>query len=69
MSKKDIKTLIYFNIDVFYFNQLLHNLSNQLFNNLILIRFKRIEVNYLYVLSNKFHFINHMKFSLHFTVK
>jgi hypothetical protein len=31
-------------IDVFYFNQFLHNLSN-----LILIRFTGIEVNYLYI--------------------
>jgi len=30
ISKK-IKILIYFKIDVFYFNQLLHSLSNPLF--------------------------------------
>jgi hypothetical protein len=40
-----IKILIYFKIDVFYSNQFLHNLSK----NLIWIRFKRIEANYLYV--------------------
>jgi hypothetical protein len=44
-----MKKIIYFKIDVFYFNQFLPNLSNQFFNNLILIRFKGIEANYLYV--------------------
>jgi hypothetical protein len=33
---------------MYYFNQLLHNLSNQFFMNLILIRFKGIEANHLY---------------------
>jgi hypothetical protein len=33
---------------MFNFNQL-HNLSNQFFKNLILIRFIGIEANYLYV--------------------
>jgi len=32
-----------------YFNQFLHNLSNQNVKNFILIRFKEIEANYLYV--------------------
>jgi hypothetical protein len=49
-----MKILIYFKIDVFYFNQFLHNLSNQNFNNLILIRFKGIETNYLYVYQTNF---------------
>jgi hypothetical protein len=34
---------------VFYFNQFLHNLSNKVFKNIILIRFKEIEANYLYI--------------------
>jgi hypothetical protein len=38
---------------MFYFNQFLHNLSNQFFKNLILIRFKGIEANYLYVYQKK----------------
>jgi hypothetical protein len=38
----------------FYFNQFLHNLSNQFFKNLILIRFKGIETNYLYVYQTNF---------------
>jgi hypothetical protein len=33
---------------MFYFNQFLHNFSNIFFKNLILIRFKEIEANYLY---------------------
>jgi hypothetical protein len=44
-----IKILIYVIIDVFYFNQFLHNLSNKVFKNIILIRFKEIEANYLYI--------------------
>jgi hypothetical protein len=36
-----------------YFNQFLHNLLNQFFKNLILIRFKGIEANYLYVHKKK----------------
>jgi hypothetical protein len=39
---------------MFYFNQLLHNLSNQNFKNLILIIFKEIEANYLYVSQANF---------------
>jgi hypothetical protein len=39
---------------MFYFNQFLHNLSNQNFKNLILIRFKEIEANYLYVCQTDF---------------
>jgi hypothetical protein len=35
---------INFKIDVFYFNQFLHN-----FSNLILLKFKKIETNFLYV--------------------
>jgi hypothetical protein len=31
-------------IDVFYFDQFLHNLSNQFFKNLILIRFKELKL-------------------------
>ncbi len=42
----------------FYFNQFLHYLLNQNFKNLILIRFKGIEANYLYVLSKKIHLKN-----------
>ncbi len=53
---------------MFYFNQFLHNLLNQNFKNLILIWFKGIEANYLYV-----YFKNHLKISymncfLHFIV-
>ncbi len=44
----------------FYFNQFLHYLLNQNFKNLILIRFKGIEANYLYVLSNKLHLKNQL---------
>jgi len=36
--------ILIFKIDMFYFNQFLHNISNS-----ILIRFKGITVNYLYV--------------------
>jgi hypothetical protein len=43
-----MKILIYLKIDVLYFNQFLHNFSNQFFKNLILIRFKGIEANYLH---------------------
>jgi hypothetical protein len=38
---------------MFYFNQFLHNLSNNFFKNLILIRFEGIEDNYLYVYLKK----------------
>jgi hypothetical protein len=38
----------------FYFNQFLNDLSNQLFKNLILIRFKGIEANHLYVYQTNF---------------
>jgi len=54
ISKKNVKVLIYFKIDVFYLNQFLHNLSNQIFKNLILKRFKRIEANYFYVYQENF---------------
>jgi hypothetical protein len=46
---------MYFKFDVFYFNQFLHNFSNQFFKNLILMRFKRIEAYYLYVYIKKIH--------------
>ncbi len=36
---------------MFYFNEFFHNLSNQKFKNLILIKFKGIEAN-LYVYKN-----------------
>jgi hypothetical protein len=49
-----LKLLIYFKIDMFYFNQFLHNISNQFFKNLILIIFKEIEANYLYVYQTNF---------------
>jgi len=49
-----IKIFIYFKIDVFYFNQFLHNLSNGFLKNLILIRFNKIEANYLYVYQTNF---------------
>jgi hypothetical protein len=43
---------------VFYFNQFLHT-----FSNLILIRFKQIEVNYFYVYQTNFIYkFNHMIF-------
>jgi hypothetical protein len=46
---------------MFYFNQFLHNLSNHFFKNLIFIRFKEIEANYLYVYQKKFIYkIDHM---------
>ncbi len=44
-----IKIYIYLKIDVFYLNQFLHN-----FSNLILIIFKRIETDYLYVYQTNF---------------
>jgi hypothetical protein len=50
----NIKILISLKIDMSYFNQLLHNLSNQFFKNLMLLRFKRIEANYLYVYQTNF---------------
>jgi hypothetical protein len=49
----DIKIKNYFKIDVFYFDQFLHNLSNQFFKNLILI-FKGIKIKYLYVYQTNF---------------
>jgi hypothetical protein len=45
---------MYLKNDVLYFNQLLHNLSNHFKNNFILIRFKEIEANYLYVYQTNF---------------
>jgi hypothetical protein len=39
---------------MFYFDQFLHNLSNHFFKNLILIRFKGIEANHLYVYQTNF---------------
>jgi len=39
ISKKNTRILIYFKIDMFYFNQSLHYFSNQFFKNFILIRF------------------------------
>jgi len=36
---------MYFKIEMLYFNQFLHNLSNNFFENFILIRFKEIEAN------------------------
>ncbi len=39
---------------MFYFNQFLHKFSNLFFKNLILIRFKGIEANYLYVYQTNF---------------
>jgi len=39
---------------MFYFNHFLHNLSYQYFKNRILVRFKGIEVNYLYVYQTNF---------------
>ncbi len=50
-NKFYIKFLIYLKIDMFYFNEFFHNLSNQKFKNLILIKFKGIEAN-LYVYKN-----------------
>jgi len=48
---------------MFYFNQFLHNPSDQFFKNLILIRSKIIESNYLYVYQTNFILkINHMNF-------
>jgi len=50
---------------VFYFNQILHNLSNQFFKNIILIKFKRIQANYLYVYQTNFSLkISHMQLKL-----
>jgi len=43
-----MKILFYFKIGVLYLNQFLHNFPNQFFKNLILIRFKGIEANYLH---------------------
>jgi hypothetical protein len=48
---------------MFYFNQFLNNLSNQFCKKLILIRFKGIEANYLYVYQTNFTLkISHMNF-------
>jgi hypothetical protein len=48
---------------MFHFNKFLHNLSNQFLKNLILIRFKGIEANYLCVYQINFILkINHMNF-------
>jgi len=59
-------TFIYLFLNwLFFFNQFLHNFSNQFFKNLILIRFKGIEANYLYVYQTNFIFkISHMIFFL-----
>jgi hypothetical protein len=54
LIKTFISPKIYIKIDVFYFNQFLHNISNQFFKNLILIRFKGIEANYLHVYQTNF---------------
>jgi hypothetical protein len=54
---------------MFYYNQFLHNLSNQFFLNLLLIRLKRIEANYLYVYQTNFILkISHINWFLHFIV-
>ncbi len=45
---------MYLKIEMLYFNQILHNLSNQFFKIFILIRFKEIEANYLYVYQTNF---------------
>jgi hypothetical protein len=37
-----------------YINLFLHNISNQFLKKLILIRFKEIEANYLYVYQTNF---------------
>jgi hypothetical protein len=48
---------------------MLHNFSNQFFKNLIWIRFKRIEANYLYVYQTNFTLkISHMNWFLYFIV-
>jgi hypothetical protein len=52
---------------MFYFEQFLHNLSNQFFKNLILIKIREIEANYLYVYQTNFILkISHMNWYLHF---
>jgi hypothetical protein len=57
---------MYFKIEMLYFNQNLHNLSNQFLKMFILIRFKEIEANYLYVYQTNFIFkISHMNCFLH----
>jgi len=54
---------------MFYFNQFLHNPSDQFFKNLILIRFKKIEANYLYVYQTNFILkISYMNIFLQFIV-
>jgi len=54
---------------MFYFNQFLYNLSNQFCKNLILIRFKEIEANYLYVYQENFILkINYVNCFKHFIV-
>jgi len=48
---------------MFYFNQFLHNPSNQIFKNFILIWLLKIEANYLYVYQTNFILkISHMIF-------
>ncbi len=56
---------------MFYFNQFLHNLSNHSLKNLILIRFKKIETNYLYVYQKKFilKLVNEFVFTFHSDMK
>jgi hypothetical protein len=62
VSTNYIKIKIYFKIDMFYFNQFLHNLSNQFFKNFTLITLKGIRVNYLYVYQTNFFLkMSHMK--------
>jgi hypothetical protein len=47
----------------------MHSFSNQFVKNPILIRFKGIEANYLYVYQTNFIFkISHMNWFLHFIV-
>jgi hypothetical protein len=54
---------MYFKIEMLYFNQILHNLSNQFLKNIILIWFKEIETNYLYAYQTNFILkISHMNF-------
>jgi hypothetical protein len=46
--------LIYFQMDMLYYNQFLHDLSNQFFKNLLLIWLWEIEANHLFVYQTIF---------------
>jgi hypothetical protein len=51
---------------MFYFNQFLHIFQINFFKNIILVTFKRIEANYLYVYQTNFSLkTSHMNLSFY----